>query len=128
MKDKRTFQKDLLFLSISSFVVVAAWIGFNIFHSSVTTTISPELQKTIVPISADFDMATIEALRSRKKVAPVTTLTNQGVPTPSPTTIEIGPTNERTPAAELPGELLPTTEPQPRTPPEEDIPVTLDGQ
>lgn len=89
MKRKRSFQKDLLFLSISSFIVVAAWVGFNVYHSRVTTTITPELQKSIIPISADFDMATIEKIRARNKVAPITTLSNQvATPTPQATTQE----------------------------------------
>ena len=70
MKPKKITQKDILYLSISMFVIVAAWIGFSLFHTFVTSTISEDLQMKIIPIDPTFDTATIQVLKARKKVAP----------------------------------------------------------
>lgn len=81
MKKKRSPLKDLLFVSISSFIVVVAWVGFNIYHTWVTTTITPEMQVTITAIHPDFDAATIQKLKARKQVVPVTSLSGKVAPT-----------------------------------------------
>ena len=89
MKKKRSVLHDLLFVSISSFIVVAFWIGFNLYHTWVTTTIAPEMQIQITSISPDFDTATLQQLKSRKQVTPITTLSGKKLididTTPSPT-------------------------------------------
>lgn len=80
-------QKDLLFLSVWTFIVVAAWIGFSLYHAWVTSTITPELQIAIQPIAGSFDTTTINQLRTRKRVAPLYELTGSGTkttPTPTP--------------------------------------------
>lgn len=111
MKKKPSTLKDILFLSISSFVVVAAWIGFNIYHSWVTTTITPELQIQIIPIQPDFDIATVEKIKARKHIVPITTLSSKApVPTPAG------------------NETQPVLTPTPRALLEENIPVTVDGE
>lgn len=87
MKKKPSVFKDLLFLAFSSFIVVTAWIGFNIYHTHVTSTITPELQTSINPITADFDSITINRLKARKQVTPLNELSNTIVqPTPTITT------------------------------------------
>jgi hypothetical protein len=63
-------EKDILFIIISSFVLTVIWIGFNLYHKWVTTTIAPDVQVQIEPISSDFDLATLEKLKSRVKIAP----------------------------------------------------------
>jgi len=64
---KRT---DVLFFFASFFIVVAAWIGFNIWHDAVTSTISNDLQIQIIPINPDFDSDTIQKLKTRQNVSP----------------------------------------------------------
>ena len=64
-------QKDILFLFISTFIVVVAWIGFNIYHKMATSTISEDLQIQIKPIEPNFDSQTIENLKSRVQITPV---------------------------------------------------------
>lgn len=71
MKSKKVTQKDVLFFSISFFIVVLAWIGFNIYHIFVTSTISEELQVQIAPINGNFDTSTLDALETRTKVVPL---------------------------------------------------------
>ncbi len=121
MKKKPSTIKDILFLSISSFIVVVAWVGFNIYHSYVTTTITPELQIQIIPIQPEFDMATIQTLKTRRQVQPITNLSGKAaaVPTPTIAAQSLSPnetTNETQPA--------PTQLPNP----EIDIPITVQGE
>lgn len=125
MRKKTSTRKDLLFLSGSSFIVVAAWVGFNIYHSWVTTTITPELQIQITPINPDFDMMTLDKLKTRKQVVPVTVLTNNSKPEPTPGAAlpVIQPNTAVTTSA--PSPVLPNPS---RTLPETDIPVTVEGE
>ena len=99
MKPKRTtLQKDILFIFISSFIVVVAWIGFNLYHIWVTSTVSPDVQVELTPIDPDFDPVTIQQLKSRENIAPqyqmqiksATTQTTEPNDTLSPTPIVSG--------------------------------------
>ena len=89
-------QKDILFIFISSTVVVAAWVGFNLYHKWVTTTISPDLQIQISPIESNFDRDTIEKLKQRTHISPAYEIgggmklspTQQPTPSASPTPVE----------------------------------------
>lgn len=69
-------QKDILYISISFFVVVALWISSNIYHAAVTSTISEDLEQKILPIDPNFDAETIEKIKNRRKVAPDYSITN----------------------------------------------------
>ncbi len=62
--------REILFLIISTFIIVIAWIGFNIFHNIKTSTIPQNLTIQILPINPNFDTKTIEELKKRKKVQP----------------------------------------------------------
>ncbi|MEK7559267.1 MAG: hypothetical protein AAB521_03105 [Patescibacteria group bacterium] len=64
-------QRDILFLSISVFALIAFWIGFNIFHNLAVTTISEPIEKNIIPISPSFDVKTINVIKNRQNVAPL---------------------------------------------------------
>lgn len=68
---KNKAQKDLLWISISIFVIVALWIGFNIHHSYVDSTITPSLQLQIAPIEPNFDTEALNKIKTRKKIVPV---------------------------------------------------------
>lgn len=120
MRKKPSTIKDILFLSISSFVVIAAWIGFNLYHSWVTSTITPDLQVQISPINPDFDTVTLDKLKTRKQVVPVSTLSNKI--TVEPTTA-IQPNTGSTAISPTPITASPT-----QTLPANDIPVTVNGQ
>lgn len=73
----RITQKDILFLSISFFAIVVAWIAFSLYHSYVTTTISESLQMQIISIAPTFDTATIDALKSREQIKPLFELASE---------------------------------------------------
>ena len=63
-------QKDILFVLISSFVVVVVWIGSNLYHIHVTSTVAPDIQKLLSPIDPTFDTQIIQKLKSRINVVP----------------------------------------------------------
>lgn len=85
MKQKRnTKQKDILFIFISSFIVVAAWIGFNIYHIWATSTVSEDLQLELTPIAPAFDDQTMGQLKTRENINPIfaSQASASAVPTP----------------------------------------------
>jgi len=88
MKKNRA-QKDILYVSISSFVLVVLWIGFNLYHAYVTSTIAPDLQLEIQPIDPTFNTEIIKKLKAREKIAPIYEFKNatpEASVTPLPTT------------------------------------------
>ncbi len=79
---KSNFQKDILFIIISSFIVVLVWIGFNIHHVLVTSTIEEEIQLHLEPINGAFDTQTIHQTKNRLRVDPLYEKTGNVQPTP----------------------------------------------
>lgn len=75
-------RREILFFLISLVIVVFAWIGFNVYHNIVTSTIPDSLSSRILSIQSHFDTKTIDSLKKREKIAPIL----EGVvSTPSPT-------------------------------------------
>jgi hypothetical protein len=74
-------QKDILIISILLFIFVLVWIGENIYHSAMNSTISESINRDIVPIDPNFDIKAINKLKSREKVAPLYDVENIA-PTP----------------------------------------------
>lgn len=82
-KTKKIHQ-DILFVLISSLVVVIVWIGSNLYHISITSTISEDVQKQLTPIDGTFDLDTIQKLKNREQVSPafeIQTPASQSAPT-----------------------------------------------
>jgi len=71
MRKARVTQRDILFLSLSMFIMVTIWVGFNLYHAWVTSKISDDLQIQITPIDPNFDTDTIHALKNRETVIPL---------------------------------------------------------
>src|SRR5579862_4631265 len=86
MKPKQhRLQKDILFIFISSFIVIVAWIGFNIYHIYVTSTVSQDLQLDLIPINPTFDAQTIQQLKTRENINPAFEMQKAAAtPTPAP--------------------------------------------
>jgi hypothetical protein len=63
--------KDIILLLVSALLLVIAWVAFNIYHNSVTSTTPEALEKEALIISPDFDEKTIDKLKERKRVVPV---------------------------------------------------------
>jgi hypothetical protein len=85
---QRKLHRDILFILISSFIVVIAWIGFNIYHIYITSTISEDVQAQLSPIDGTFDTNTINSLKSRTRVNPefdAQSTASPSAPTTAPT-------------------------------------------
>lgn len=80
-------QKELLFLLISITFVAIMWIVFSVLHQALSSTISEATSADIQPISASFDLKTLQELKNRKVILP-----QEGIevtPTPTPTPAQI---------------------------------------
>ncbi len=75
--------KELLFIVISSFLLTVIWIASNVYHAYATSTIDSLLQVQILPISPDFDQATISKLKQRQPVTPLSSVARAQSPTPT---------------------------------------------
>lgn len=52
-------RKELLVITIVTFITVIAWIIFDILHTRAKVEISPALQEVIEPINPSFDTSGI---------------------------------------------------------------------
>lgn len=68
---KNLKKREIIFILGSTFIVVVAWVLFSIYHSIVTSTIPDALSITIAPIGKSFDVVTIENLKSRQRIIPI---------------------------------------------------------
>jgi hypothetical protein len=84
-------KQDLLIILVPTFICVLAWIGFNIYHNFVTSTISPADISQITPINPDFDTKTISQLKQRERVEPLFQATPSSVILPTPTPVILKP-------------------------------------
>lgn len=79
-------QKNILFLIIPVFILIVAWIIFNIYHNTAASTISDKLNIQIFPIAPNFDAKTINKIKDRRTVTPLYELSpveNSASPTPT---------------------------------------------
>ena len=69
---------------VITFVFVLAWAGFSIYDSATTSSITPQLQQDIKPITGTFDLKTISNITARKNVASLdeTGASSSATPTP----------------------------------------------
>ena len=111
MKKNKVTQKDVFFLSISMFVIVVAWIGFNLYHAWATSTISQDLQIQIIPIAPKFDTQTLDKLKTREKIEPLFGAIAEV--TASPTAAIITPIIPEISISPTPDIAIPTEEPLP---------------
>jgi hypothetical protein len=59
--------KDILFLSILTFITVIAWIAFDIYHAATTSTTEPPLLHLIEPITPTLDTDLISELKIKSQ-------------------------------------------------------------
>ena len=64
-------RRDILIILGSIFIFVFIWIGFNIYHNSVKSTISDSVSMQISPLSPSFDTNVIDKLKKRQTITPV---------------------------------------------------------
>lgn len=60
--------KDLLIISIFTFLTVVVWIVTDAYHAWVTSTVPLPLLRAIEPLSPRLDTAVISALKERGQV------------------------------------------------------------
>lgn len=70
-------QRDVLFLVIPFFMLVLIYIIFSVYHNSVTSTISENLNIQITPIAPDFNQKTISDIKKRGQVMPLYEFSSQ---------------------------------------------------
>lgn len=61
--------KNLVYLGILTTFVVFSMVGFNIYHSYTTSTISQDTSEAITPIPSSFNKGSLDNLRQRKSVS-----------------------------------------------------------
>ena len=88
-KKQRNRQRDILFVLISSFIVVVAWVSFNIYHIWITSTIPNTITPQLEPINPQFDATVRQQLKNREQIDPLydkqSVTTNQTQDTVTPT-------------------------------------------
>lgn len=57
--------KDLLILSVMTFITVVAWIASDAYHVSVTSTITAVEKKLMEPLNPTFDKEVIVQLKEK---------------------------------------------------------------
>lgn len=55
--------RQILFLSIFTFLTVLAWIIFDVYHAVTSSTISPIQQELIIPLNPKFDIQVVLELK-----------------------------------------------------------------
>ena len=63
-------ERNLIFILASSTIVTMSWIGFAIYHTSVTSTIDSELSVQIQPIAPVFNQVAIKNILNRNETEP----------------------------------------------------------
>lgn len=69
-------KKDILIILALLFVFVLVWVGSNIYHDVISSTISEAVNQDISPIDPTFDTKTINTLKQRQKINPSFELEN----------------------------------------------------
>ena len=115
----RNKQKDILFILISSFVVVVAWIGFNLYDIWANSTISQEIQLELTPIDPQFDPQTIKLLKNRENINP---LFSQATPS---ATVTVVPTQTPVPPTPTPAQQVTLSTPTPTSTIPSSIPTAI---
>lgn len=64
-------QKELTYIIVSIFLLIIVWIILSVYHSSITSTITPLVNVQITPITPSFDTKTLDDLKKRENITPV---------------------------------------------------------
>lgn len=91
-------QQQLVLLFLYTLIIIIAWIAFNLYNKSATSTITQEQQTQITPLNPAFNEQTIEKLKIRENITPSYQLPvgiTQTIPSPTPPSLANQPaTNE----------------------------------
>lgn len=59
--------RDLLLISIFTFMTVSLWIVFELIKTVKTTTVSATTQQIIVPLNPEFDIDTLTNITNKRE-------------------------------------------------------------
>jgi len=57
-------KKDILILSVLTFLTVLAWVIFEVHHAASRDTIKPPIKKLLTPLEGEIDTQLIEELKT----------------------------------------------------------------
>lgn len=60
-----TGDRDLLLLSVFTFLTVSLWVFFELTKTVKTTTVSPQIQTLIAPLDTTLDGTVLDILEAR---------------------------------------------------------------
>lgn len=75
-------QKNIAIILIPALILTIIWVGTNIYHSHIDSTIDIPLANSIKPIKGSFDLKTVENIKKRTRVNPLNNITPQVSGTP----------------------------------------------
>lgn len=58
--------RDLLLISVFTFVTVSLWITFELLKTAKTTTLTHATQQIVIPLSPQIDTNTLEMITNSK--------------------------------------------------------------
>ena len=76
-------KNEILILLIPTLIIVIVWVGFSIYHNSISPTIPEEVNSKLSEINPKFDTKVIEDLKQRENVTPVYSANPIVSPTPT---------------------------------------------
>lgn len=56
-------RKEVLILTVATFLTFMAWVIFDIIHTRAAVTIAPSVQEAIKPLNPNFDESAIKLLQ-----------------------------------------------------------------
>jgi len=59
--------RDLLLISVFTFFTVTLWVFFEVVKTIKTTTITPQITQTIVPLSPKIDSQVLQIIAAKKQ-------------------------------------------------------------
>ncbi len=60
---------NFLYLGIFTFFTVAAWVGFDLYHISISSTIPENMKQDVVPLNPALDLKIFKNIKEKKKPA-----------------------------------------------------------
>lgn len=60
--------RDILLLSVFTFITVTLWITFELIKTVKTTTVSSEVQQIVTSLSPKIDTDVLSTLKNRKPI------------------------------------------------------------
>lgn len=59
--------RDLLLISVFTFFTVTLWVFFEVVKTIKTTTLTPQVTQTVVPLSPKIDSGVLQIIATKKQ-------------------------------------------------------------